>query len=315
MTASVTLSLELELGWGQHDKGGSNICSPNRSAEEEYLEKLLEACDRYDIPITFDVVGHLLLNSCNGSHEGPHENGWFAADPGTDSDTDPLFYWPELPELVTDRTVEHELATHTFSHVLCDEIDDRTLRWELERCIELHDTSGLQRPETIVTPRHRPVSYDVLEDVGIHGIRALKQQPRKSTFGRYKQRATFWSLDRGHPAYEPNRQGSIVELYTTPYPSLTAVHLPNGQLSPLWVFQQIPLGIRQRIQRSYLTNAVETAIETDSNVHLWTHLYNLSNEAQWECIEPFLKQLGETQQNGDIEILTMSKLVDREEGD
>lgn len=313
MTASVTLSLELELGWGQHDKGGSDICSPDRSAEEQYLEKLLAACDEHGLPMTFDVVGHLLLDSCDGSHSGPHKDGWFNADPGTDAQTDPLFYWPELPDLITETNFDHELATHTFSHVLCDEVDDQTLSWELERCIEVQEDAGLPKPETIVTPRHRPVSYDVLADVGIKGIRALKQQPRESTFGRYKQRASFWTLDRGHPAYQPAQQDGLVELYTTPYPSLTAVHLPNGQLSPLWAFQRIPLKIRQQIQRAYLEGAIETAIENNSNVHLWTHLYNLSNEAQWKCIEPFLEQLGAAQKNGDLEVLTMADLANWEE--
>lgn len=310
MIASVTLSIELELGWGHHDKGGSEICSPDRSAEELYLEKLLDACDHYGLPITFDVVGHLLLNECNGHHSGPHQKGWFDADPGTDTETNPLFYWPELPEFITDRVPEHEVATHTFSHVLCDEIDDQTLMWELERCMELHEASGLGHPETIVTPRHRPVSYEILKDVGISGIRSLKRYPRQSTFGRYKQRASFWTLDRGHPAYDPAIEDGIVELYTTPYPSLTAVHLPNGQLSTLGAFKRVPMRVRQRIQQSYLRGAIDTAIEADSNVHLWTHLYNLSNEAQWECIEPFLEQLGEAREIGDVEVLTMSKLVD-----
>jgi peptidoglycan/xylan/chitin deacetylase (PgdA/CDA1 family) len=311
MTASVTLSLELELAWGQHDKGGSKIYSSDRSAEEHYLEKLLEACDQYDVPITFDVVGHLLLESCNGTHDGMHDDNWFAADPGTDADSDPLFYWPELPTLLNRRAVDHELATHTFSHVLCDEIDEQTLIWELKRCFETHQKAGLNRPETIVTPRHRPISYDALQDVEIDGIRTLKRHPRESTFDRYKQRATFWTLNRGHPAYEPTCRNGIVELYTTPYPSLTAVHLPNGQLSPLWPFQRVPRHIRQRIQQRYLNNAIETAIETNSNVHLWTHLYNLSNDAQWACIEPFLKRLGEAQKNGAVDVLTMADLVER----
>ena len=311
MTASVTLSLELELGWGQHDKGGSDICSPDRSAEELYLEKLLDACDRYGIPITFDVVGHLLLNECDGQHTGPHKKGWFSADPGTDTDTDPLFYWPELPEIITDRTTRHELATHTFSHVLCDEIDEQTLRWELEQSIEAHESAELDAPRTIVTPRHRKVSYEVLREFGIEGIRTLKRQPKQSTVGRYTQRAFFWTLNRGHPAYEPARSDNLVELYTTPYPSLTAVHLPNGQSPPLWPFQRIAVSLRQRIQQSYLRNAIRSAIKTDSNVHLWTHLYNLSNEEQWECIEPFLKHLGKAKQKNEVEILTMVELTDQ----
>lgn len=309
MTASITISLELELAWGQHDKGGSNIYSTDRSAEEYYFDQLLETCDEQDIPISFDVVGHLLLDSCEGIHDSPHEHGWFDADPGTDADTDPLFYWPEVTDIIADRDTSHELATHTFSHALCDEIDDETLIWELSQSFDLHEQHGFHAPRTIVTPRHREVSYPILRDAGIDGIRAVKTHPRESFVARYKQRAAFWTLNRGHPAYEPQRTDGLVELYTTPYPSLTTVHLPNGQQSPLWAFRRIPLSIRQRIQQSYLDGALETAIETDSNVHLWTHLYNMSNQAQWEVIESFLERLGKAQRDGEVDVLTMADLT------
>jgi peptidoglycan/xylan/chitin deacetylase (PgdA/CDA1 family) len=313
MTGSVTISLEIELGWGQHDKQKNNICSADRSAEEQYLEKLLNTCNLHNIPITFNIIGHLLLQTCDGQHGGSHSEGWFAADPGTDENTDPLFYWSNLPSIISDQIIDHEFATHTFSHVLCNEIDDQTLRWELERCIELHEENDIDQPETIVTPRHRSVSYDTLTEAGICGIRALKRHPRQSTYERYKQRAMFWTLHRGHPAYDPTMESEIVELYTTPYPSLTAVHLPNGQSSPIKPFQYIPIKIRQRMQQSYLADSIKTAIKTDSNVHLWTHLYNLSNEVQWECIEQFLSSLGAAQKNGDVDVLTMAELVDREQ--
>lgn len=311
MTGSITVSIELELAWGQHDKGGSDIYSSDRKAEELYLERLLETCEENNLSITFDTVGHLLLESCDGTHDGPHTDGWFDADLGTNTKTAPLFYWPEIPELIKSQTVNHELATHTFSHVLCDGIDDETLSWELAKCRELHERHGFDAPETIVTPRHREASREVLHEAGIKGIRTLKRWPRESFIGRYKQRALFWTLKRGHPAYKPKLNGDIVELYTTPYPSLTAVHLPNGQSSPLWPFQKIPLQVRKRIQRSYLYDALNTAIETGSNVHLWTHLYNMSNQAQWDVIEPFLERLGEAQENGEIEVLTMAELTHR----
>lgn len=311
MTGSVTISIELELAWGQHDKGGSDICSLDRSKEECYLNRLLETCDRYNVPVTFDVVGHLLLESCSGSHGGPHDGRWFSSDPGTDATTDPLFYWPQVAGMIANRETTHELATHTFSHVLCDEIDEQTLAWELNRCIEIHENAGFDPPTTIVTPRHRNVSYELLRNSGFEGIRTLKRHPKNSTLGRYKQRAIFWTLNRGHPVYEPERRDGLVELYTTPYPSLTAVHLPNGQLSPLWPFQQIPMSVRQRIQRAYLRDSIQSAIEEDSNVHLWTHLYNLSNEAQWECLVPFFERLGRARQKGQVEVLRMADLTNR----
>lgn len=311
MTGSVTLSLEIELAWGQHDKEKSPICSPDRSEEERYLNELLATCDEYGISVTFDIVGHLLLDECDGNHHGPHEVGWFSADPGTNATIDPLFYWPNVAEIIGEQSIDHDVATHTFSHVLCDEIDNQTLEWELQRCFEVHRDAGFGVPQTIVSPRHKEVSYDVLLDLDIRGVRTVKRYPEETTVGRYVQRAKYWSFDRGHPAFAPQRCGELVELFTTPYPSLTAVHLPNGRSKPLWVFRHIPVNVRRRIHQSYLSDAIETAMKTDSNVHLWTHLYNMANKVQWSCIDPFLRQLGEAQQDELVEVLTMSELANR----
>lgn len=41
MTGIVTLSVEVELGWGMHDLDEFSHLSPNRSAEERALTRLL----------------------------------------------------------------------------------------------------------------------------------------------------------------------------------------------------------------------------------------------------------------------------------
>lgn len=311
MAGSVTISIEIELGWGQHDKGGSDICSPERTQEERYLERLLDVSERFSLPLTFDIVGHLLLSACDGEHDGPHENGWFAADPGGDADSEPLFYWPTVIDRIKAVCVQHEIATHTFSHVLCDGIEDRTLEWELDRCAVLHQGEGLGTPTSFVPPRHRPPSYQVLRRSGIEAIRVPGATLRPSKAMRSIRRAREWILERGHPVFEPTRRNGLVELYTTPHPSLTAVHLPNGQLSTRPQFKWIPASIRLRKHRSYLSGAIDAAAETGLNAHLWSHLYNLSNESQWRCVKPFLERLGEAQRTGDIDVLTMADLAHR----
>lgn len=305
----VTISIEVELAWGRHDVGGWAICSADRSAEEHYLQRLLEICDAVGVPITFDVVGHLLLSECSGMHEGGHAPGWFEADPGTSAREHPLFYWPEVVDLIMGREVNHEIATHTFSHVLCDEISDDTLAWEIEKCVELHERAGLEAPVSVVTPRHRSVSYGVLRNAEIKILRKPKTQARKSSIGEALDRG--YTLATGHPAFLLQERLGIIETYTTPYPSLAAAHLPYGQHAPMQGFQYVPRGVRKHLHRTYLDSALTAARDGEGHAHLWSHLYNIANEPQWSCIKPFLKKAGTLQENGDLEVLTMADLIDR----
>ena len=146
MTSVVTLSIELELGWGMHDRAEYGHLSSDRSVETEALHRLLDLADRLDLPITFDIVEHLFHDSCSGSHFGSHPESWWTEDPGTNSDTDPLFYAPDLIREIRDRETDHELATHTYSHLLADEAMSEELNDELATVNDLHADVGAGRP-------------------------------------------------------------------------------------------------------------------------------------------------------------------------
>ena len=92
--STVTLSLEVELGWGVHDVDEYERISDRRERETDALERLLSACDKHGVPFSFDIVDHLFHAACSGEHDSPHRDGWFDEDPGTDWKTDPLFYAP-----------------------------------------------------------------------------------------------------------------------------------------------------------------------------------------------------------------------------
>lgn len=171
MTGIATISIELELGWGMHDKGEYEFLSSNAEAEYDAISFLLDLCDRYGIPVTFDVVGHLFHETCKGDHQGPYPDNWWTEDPGTDSKTDPLFYAPELIEKIVESDVNHEITTHTYSHILCEEMAEELLEHELTIIKRLHEERGLSEPTSIVTPRHQQPNYEILNDFGISVIR------------------------------------------------------------------------------------------------------------------------------------------------
>lgn len=307
MTGIVTVSFELELGWGMHDQGEYDHLSPSRKAENDALDRLLSLCDEVDIPITFNVVGHLAEETCEGSHVGPYTNSWWLEDPGTNKETDPLFYAPDMIKKIQDNSIDHEFATHTYSHLLVEDASPELLDHELCRVEDIHASINLPAPKSIVLPRHQTPSYDILSN---HGIRTIRRPVKNyenqipTPIGKL-----YWILTRSHPITNLEKRDSLIETKCTPHPSISSVLLPQGQREvghP--VFQAIPLQMRQRLHKCYLREAIDRAAETGQHLHLWSHLYNISNNIQWKGVEDGIIHLAKKRDEGEVTIERMMDL-------
>jgi hypothetical protein len=311
MAGTVTLSLEVELGWGMHDllePDRFDIISPERRKETETLFGLLDLCDRLDIQITFDVVGHLFLEECSGRHESPHRSGWFDADPGTSVERDPLFYAPDMIERIRRSATDHELASHTFSHALFEETSREALGWDLEKSKETHESAGLEPPRSLVPPRHQQPDRALLREHGIDVVRLplAGNDPRiDNGLQAYK-----WLLTRQQVVEPPAITDGIVETPCTSYASLAAGYLPMGQLPPHPVFRVHPTTLLQRRFRSYLHQGLRTAAKEDGFTHYWAHLYDISNDTVLKPLVSFLRDLAEYRDRGAVEVATMDELAE-----
>lgn len=309
MTGTVTLSVEVELGWGFHDLGAYDVLSEDREAETQALNRLLALCDELDIPFTFDVVGALFLERWPGEFDGPHENGWFDAIPRTNVDRNPLFYAPDVVQHIQRADANHELSTHTFSHVLCNRASPDVVAWELGRAREVHREFGAPAPVSLVPPRHSSPPTDVLEAEGVEIIRTIGyDRPSTPVEKLYRQ-----FLSAPSPR-DPRLVDGVVETYCAPHTTLTAASLQSGQHSPHPIFRALPTRVRQRMHERTLSRSVREAVEQDSAVHHWCHLHNMANDAQWKPIRNFLRSLAGKRDRGEVEVLTMAELNERVRG-
>jgi len=303
MSGIVTVSMEIELGWGVHDIGAFERLSADGETERNMLSELLTTLDRTRIPITFDAVGHLLLPDCSGDHDSPHENGWFRVDPGTDYRTDGLFYAPEMVAEIRSRSVDHELCTHTFSHVLLDQVSEETCRWELDQVETVHRRTVGQPPQSLVPPRHRLPAYDLLSEYGIEVVRPAMDS-RSTT-----RRGRFTELFAGPlPRSELRRHNGIVETTCTTYPSLTAPALPSGQGVSHPVFRYIPRSIRKRSHLRKLKRATRAVAADGGHLHLWCHLFDLCNPHQSAVVDAYFDWLAAFRDQNDLTIAPMEAL-------
>ncbi|THE64906.1 polysaccharide deacetylase [Salinadaptatus halalkaliphilus] len=151
----VVLSIDAELAWGFHDLEQPPI-DRIRNARRGW-RRLLELLEAYEIPATWGVVGHLMLEACDGHHvdHPAADEGWFASDPGGRVTDDNWWLAPGLVERVRDAPVDHEIGCHSFSHVLFDPVATPTavVEAELEACLAAAAEFGVDL-ESFVFPRN-----------------------------------------------------------------------------------------------------------------------------------------------------------------
>ena len=66
---TMVVSLDLELCWGRFDKVPVPMLEADASEERIQIRRLLALLDRYEIPATWAIVGHLMLAGCS-RHDG-----------------------------------------------------------------------------------------------------------------------------------------------------------------------------------------------------------------------------------------------------
>jgi peptidoglycan/xylan/chitin deacetylase (PgdA/CDA1 family) len=122
---SVVVSIDAELGWGFHDH--EEPPSSRIDAARSGWHTLLDVFDTYDVPATWAVVGHLFLETCDGVHANhPSIDGWFDRERESWTTRPDLRFGRDLVAATVDADVDHEIACHSFSHVLFD--DSRVTR-------------------------------------------------------------------------------------------------------------------------------------------------------------------------------------------
>jgi hypothetical protein len=301
----ITISIEVELGWGSHFQQNPNyksIISENREAETSILNSLVKLCDNLEIPVTFDFVGHLFLDECDGKHDGPYNADWFSCDKITSNGR--LFYAPDLVEVVKSSSIDHEVATHTFSHVLFDRVNEDVADRELQLAKEVHNQAGLPSPSSLVAPQHKRPPLNVIQDHGIDTIRSPDQNAKRGNWPIQSLNV----IQRSNIIREPELKNDILHSYCTPWPSLTTAMLPNGQRSVGYPLKSIPIASRKFLHKRKLRQALQEAVSAESHLHLWTHLYNMANEDQWDVISGFLKSLANHQEEKELNVSTMSNI-------
>ncbi|NKE37599.1 polysaccharide deacetylase family protein [Natronococcus sp. JC468] len=286
---SVVISLDAELGWGFHDL--EPLPTARVEAGRRGWETMLELCDEYEVPATWAVVGHLMLESCDGVHaDHPAPEGWFDRERGAWRDREDLRYCPELVRAILEADADHELASHSFSHALFGrpETDREFAAAELERSVELAREWGLT-VDSFIYPRNDVGHRDVLAEYGV---------------GAYRGRSPTPDGIRGLLDSTVRARSMLVEPRVDEY---GLVNVPASLF--LFGFEGPARTVAESVWSDPMVvlarRGIDDAVDGDGVFHMWLHPNNLTRERDDERMRAILSYLARRRAETDLTVETM----------
>ncbi|RQG91250.1 polysaccharide deacetylase [Natrarchaeobius halalkaliphilus] len=292
---SVVLSLDAELGWGFHDFESPPV--DRVEAGRRGWSVMLELLEEYDVPATWAVVGHLMLDSCDGTHaDHPAPPGWFAPERTEWRNRPDLRFAPALVEALFDSDVDHEFASHSFSHVLFGdpETDRELAAAELDRSMDIAADWG-RTIESFVYPRNDVGHRDVLAEYGF-GVYRGKSPTHDGVRGLFDSivRSRSMLVEPAVDEYGLVNVPASLFLFGFEGPARTAAE-------SVWAD---PMVVQARL-------GIDEAARRDGVFHMWLHPNNLTDPRDDERMRAILEHLDRRREETDIRVETMGETARR----
>jgi peptidoglycan/xylan/chitin deacetylase (PgdA/CDA1 family) len=291
------ISLDMELAWGLMSNPEDERLTLLRNDPQEgrgTVSFLLELFERYNIPATWAVVGHLFFDS-DGAEESVHQEmpqfkegaiDWVYY---SDIRRNHLYCGKDIVQKILASSIRHEIGLHGFFHIPFSECSREVARAEVEQGIRAANKLGIT-PKSFVFPKNRIGHIDVLKENGIQIYRGKNKFHQREA----DQKLLVWMVNgaidkiRAAPVSVLRRDG-IWEL-----PSSTGFYHPRFRSPFPW---RARLGLYQ-------------AIRARKVFHIWLHPWNLLlYERLREDLERFLALVAQKRDQGKIEVMTMGEIV------
>lgn len=295
---SVVISVDAELGWGFHDLEDP----PQKRIEyaRNGWNQLHTLAEQYAIPMTWAVVGHLLLDECDGTHQShPTPPGWFARERDEWRLRPDLRFGGELVRALQASDLCHDIGSHTFSHVVFDDarLDETVIEAEIEAAKNAAKPYGIEY-DSITFPRNAVGYREVLADAGFRVYRSGgPQQPAHQR--QWRKIAATRNPDRV-PLVEP-----VIDEYGL-------VDVPPSVF--LFGFQGLPRDVCETLWMDpivrQVTGAIDNAVSSGGIVHLWLHPNDIVTERDSNRLETIFAYIDAKRDSG-LTVETLADVADR----
>lgn len=307
---SIVISLDMELAWGRIERDDRFLYYSLLENTRNVINRLLALFDKYDVPVTWAVVGRLIEKRDN--HAEPL-SAFYAnvdekelyADQIRNSIENSWLEFPDLIEMIKSHSAKHEIGSHTYSHILFgDWLDEKGVNRELAQldfaaAQNVWEKHGL-RPRSIIYPRNAIGYVEVLRNYGFDVFRS-KNLSRYSSLPGFLQKIC-----------------NAIELFL-PVSPLTSpamstkdglIDLPGSMHFKVmhWTYRKyVPFGILRR--KAIL--GLKRASRRKEVFHLWFHPFDFGHctEEHFAVFESVLSFAADLRGKNKIKINVMGDFI------
>lgn len=280
MAGTVTISIDLELAWGNWDDPANAELRLVESCSREIVERLLGLFERHGIAATWAIVAALLDPDAGRPAPGA-EAAWYA---------------PDIVEAIARSGTGHDIGSHGGRHLYFDRIAANEARDDLAYARAIHQRHGLPF-DSFVFPRNQIGNRAILTEQGLRIFRA----PDAAWHQRVRERST-WA---GRLANLADKALPIAPPAVFPVADHGLIRLPSSMLfmSRRSARALVPPPVMGR----KLERGIAVAITSGGTFHLWFHPSNFyhSPDVQFGLLERFLRSVRVEIDAGRMAVRTM----------
>lgn len=278
---AVTISIDLELAWGNWDNLEAHHVANVQRSERLIVRKLVDIFDRFDLPVTWAFVAALLDPASAKGRAGPES----------------LWYAPDVLDTIRGAATAHDFGSHGGRHRYFDEMSVAEAEDDLGFAHHVHKTAGLKL-SSFVFPRNKVAKLDMLAR---HGLRVYRGEDHA-----WHQRIRSRQPQAGRIANLVDKMLPIAPEAVRPEASADLVNLPG---SMLFLGRD---GVRRFASSGTMTaklnKGMDAAAAGPGVFHLWFHPSNFwhDSDRQFATFERFAESLSEKVARGQMEVRPMA---------
>jgi peptidoglycan/xylan/chitin deacetylase (PgdA/CDA1 family) len=295
-------SLDLELGWGfifnQKDRA-LNFLKKDPKKTREKIKNLIKLLEKYEVPATWGVVGHLFLDlekrdELLNKNLPQFQEGWLNWEDYSKLEPFDLYFGRDIIETILGSPINHEIGLQGFFHIPFTQCDRRVAEAEIKLGKEAARRFNIN-PKTFIFPKNMIDKIDILRENGFRIYRG-------KTYGHLEGSENFF-------IQKINALISRVIILPVSVLNRNGVFEIAGSME--FYDRRIPVSLVKRAEFG-----LNFAIATNRIFHLWVHPWsfvvceNLEN-----YLENFFKFLNRKREKGKIEVKRIIDLISENDHD